>query len=64
LLEVLDENADYTKGYINRYQNLITKLTAVESKINNLRESVSDNNRHDELINEDIAKLEKKKALL
>lgn len=64
LLEVLDENADYTKGYINRYQNLITKLTAVESKIKNLRESVSDNNRHDELINEDIAKLEKKKALL
>lgn len=64
LLEVLDENQDYTKGYINRYQDLVNKFTAIESRIQDLEKSKPDNQNMSELIDADIERLKVKRENL
>lgn len=62
LLEILDENADYSKGYIERYNTLVTDFAVLESKIQQLKAQKPDPAKDSEAYEQDIAKLEKKKA--
>lgn len=64
LLELLDENADYSKGYINRYNKLVTDFAVLENRIQELNASKPDQTTTEaaKAYNDDIAKLEQKKA--